>query len=143
MEITAYYVPWLDHALDVIATPAAMVAGVVTTAAVLPDLSPVIRWALAIVGGGGVAGAVQGATVLVRLKSGVATAGVGNPLVSTGETVSSTVTSVLAVVVPIIAFLVVLATIAMLIVLARRALASSREDASDAPREGTAGRRDR
>jgi hypothetical protein len=103
----------------------------------------VIRWALAIVGGGGVAGAVQGATVLVRLKSGVATAGVGNPLVSTGETVSSTVTSVLAVVVPIIAFLVVLATIAMLIVLARRALASSREDASDAPREGTAGRRDR
>jgi hypothetical protein len=78
MEIAAYYVPWLDRALDVIATPAAVVAGVITTAALMTDISPVIRWALAIVAGGGVAGAVQASTVLVRLKSGVTTAGVGN-----------------------------------------------------------------
>ncbi|MCI0452987.1 MAG: DUF4126 domain-containing protein [Candidatus Latescibacteria bacterium] len=122
MEIAAYYVPWLDHALDVIATPAAVLAGVVTSAAVLSDVTPVLRWALAIVGGGGVAGAVQGATVLVRLKSGVATAGVGNPLVSTGETASSTVTSVLAVVVPVIAFVLVVLTIVLLVWYARRAL---------------------
>ena len=123
MEIAAYYVPWLDHALDVVATPAAILAGVVTTAAVVADLSPVLRWALAIVGGGGVAGAVQGGTVLLRLKSGVMTAGVGNPIVSTGETASSTVTSVLAVVVPVLAFFLVLATIVLLVVIARRAIA--------------------
>lgn len=126
MEIAAYYVPWLDHALDVVATPAAILAGVVTTAAVVADLSPVLRWALAIVGGGGVAGAVQGGTVLLRLKSGVMTAGVGNPIVSTGETASSTVTSVLAVVMPVIAFFLVLATIVLLGMIARRAIAPPR-----------------
>jgi hypothetical protein len=126
MEIAAYYVPWLDHALDVIATPAAVIAGVITTAAVVPDMAPVLRWSLAIVGGGGVAGAVQGATVLLRLKSGATTAGVANPLVSTGETASSTVTSILAVVVPVIAFLLVVATGVLLFTFARRALARSR-----------------
>lgn len=128
MEIAAYYVPWLDHALDVVATPAAVLAGVVTTAAVITDMSPVLRWALALVAGGGVAGAVQGATVLVRLKSGVTTAGVANPLVSTGETASSTVTSVLAVIVPLIAFLLVLALVAFLIVMARRAMAPAKSE---------------
>ncbi len=128
MEIAAYYVPWLDHALDVIATPAAILAGVIATAAVLPDVGPTLRWALAIVGGGGAAGAVQGATVLLRLKSGVTTGGVANPLVSTGETASSTVTSVLAVVVPILAFLLVLATVILLVALARRALAPPRRE---------------
>ena len=133
MEIAAYYVPWLDHALDVVATPAAILAGVVTTAAVVADLSPVLRWALAIVGGGGVAGAVQGGTVLLRLKSGVMTAGVGNPIVSTGETASSTVTSVLAVVMPVIAFFLVLATIVLLVWIARRAIAPSPQDEPPGP----------
>jgi hypothetical protein len=126
MEIAAYYVPWLDHALDVIATPAAVLAGVVATAALMTDVSPVLRWALAIVAGGGVAGAVQGSTVLVRLKSGVTTAGVGNPLVATGETASSTVASVLAIVVPVIAFLLVVLVMVGLVWFARRALSSSR-----------------
>jgi hypothetical protein len=139
MEIAAYYVPWLDHALDVVATPAAVLAGVVTTAAVVSDLAPTLRWALAIIGGGGVAGAVQGATVLVRLKSGITTAGVANPLVSTGETASSTVTSILAVVVPVVAFLLVIATIVLLVSLARRALAP-RSDGPSRPPEGTPGR---
>lgn len=130
MEIAAYYVPWLDHALDVIATPAAVLAGVITTAALMIDISPVIRWALAIVAGGGVAGAVQGSTVLVRLKSGVTTAGVANPLVATGETASSTVTSVLAIVVPVIAFLFVVLIVVGLIWFARRALAASRSRTS-------------
>ncbi len=143
MEIAAYYVPWLDHALDVVATPAAVLAGVVTTAAVVSDLSPVIRWTLAIVAGGGVAGAVQGATVLLRLKSGVTTAGVGNPLVSTGETASSTVTSVLAVVVPVIAFALVVTTMVLLVVLARRALRRSPAAVTDGPADGTPGRRAR
>ena len=32
-EVLAYYVPWLDHALDVIATPAAVGAGILASAA--------------------------------------------------------------------------------------------------------------
>jgi hypothetical protein len=139
MEIAAYYVPWLDHALDVIATPAAVLAGVITTAALVTDISPVLRWALAIVAGGGVAGAVQASTVLVRLKSGVTTAGIGNPLVATGETASSTVTSVLAIVMPVIAFLLVVLIVVGLVWFARRALA--RRGALSGVDAGTPGRR--
>lgn len=141
MEIAAYYVPWLDHALDIIATPAAVLAGVVTTAALVTDISPVIRWALAIVAGGGVAGAVQGATVLVRLKSGVTTAGVANPIVATGETASSTLTSVLSIVVPVIAFVLVVLMVVGLVWFGRRALAPNRDGNPSGPEAGTPGRR--
>jgi hypothetical protein len=103
VEIVAYYVPWLDHALDTIATPAAVLAGVVATAAVVGDLPPVLRWGLAIVAGGGAAGTVQGATVLARLKSGAMTAGLANPIVATAELTGSVVTSVLAVLAPLLA----------------------------------------
>src|SRR3954468_14384011 len=52
VEIGAYYIPWLDHALDVIASPTAVGAGVLAVAALLPTDDPAIRWALAIVAGG-------------------------------------------------------------------------------------------
>lgn len=107
VEIVAYYVPWLDHALDTIATPAAVLAGVIATAAVVGDLPPVARWGLALVAGGGLAGTVQGATVLARVKSGVMTAGHANPVVSTAELTGSVITSVLAVVLPLLAVVLV------------------------------------
>jgi hypothetical protein len=103
VEIVAYYVPWLDHALDTIATPSAILAGVIVTAAVVGNLPPVLRWGLAIVAGGGAAGTVQGATVLARLKSGTMTAGLANPVVATAELAGSVVTSILAIVVPLLA----------------------------------------
>jgi hypothetical protein len=122
MEVGAYYVPWLDHALDTIATPAAVFAGVIATAAVVTDLPSVARWGLAVVAGGGLAGAVQGATVLTRLKSSATTAGIGNPVVSTAELIGSTVTSVLAVLVPLIAIVAILTMLAVVFALTRRIL---------------------
>jgi hypothetical protein len=103
VEIVAYYVPWLDHALDTVATPAAVLAGVLVTAAVVGGLPPALRWGLAIIAGGGAAGTVQGATVLARLKSGTLTAGLANPVVATAELAGSVVTSILAVLAPILA----------------------------------------
>src|SRR5947207_9549521 len=35
LEILAYYVPWIDNLLDVIAGPAAVTAGIVVTASVV------------------------------------------------------------------------------------------------------------
>ena len=102
LEIGAYYVPWLDHLLDVLATPAAMVAGVITAAAVVIDLPPVLRWGIALIGGGGAAGLIQGATVLVRTKSGLATGGLANPVVATLEVVGGVTTVMLALVVPVV-----------------------------------------
>jgi len=122
LEILAYYVPWLDHILDAIATPAAIFAGVFATAAVIPDLAPALRWSLAMVGGGGIAGAVQGATVLTRLKSTATTAGLANPVVASVEVVGATVTSVLAIVVPVLAVVAVIAMLAIVFALTRRIL---------------------
>ncbi len=112
LEIGAYYVPWLDHALDAIATPAALIAGVLAVAAVSGALPPWLRWSTAIIGGGGLAGLTQGASVLLRLKSGALTGGLGNPVVSTGEWIGSIGLAIVAVLIPIVA----LAIVALLLV---------------------------
>ena len=103
LEVGAYYVPWLDHALDFITSPAALVAGVLATAAVVVDLPPIMRWTIAIVGGGGAAGIMQALSVGTRLKSSLATGGLGNPVVATAETVGSAGIVVIAVFVPLLA----------------------------------------
>lgn len=103
LEIAGYYVPWLDHLLDTIATPAAIVAGTIVTASAVTDMSPFLKWTLAVIAGGGAAGLVQSATVITRGASAVTTGGLANPVVSTLELVGAVVTSVLAIVVPVVA----------------------------------------
>src|SRR5262245_49653877 len=117
LEIVAYYVPWLDNLLDTIATPAAVTAGVMMTAAATPDLPPLLRWTLAIVAGGGTAGLVQASTALLRLKSSAFTAGAGNPVIATGELAGSIALSVIGLLAPLLAAVVV---VALLLILASR-----------------------
>jgi hypothetical protein len=124
LEIGAYYVPWLDHVLDAAATPAAVTAGVIATAAVTPELPPLLRWTLAIVAGGGAAGMMHAGTALVRLQSSALTLGVGNPVVATGELVGAVILSGLALLVPVFAAAV---GIAVLIFVARRLLGRARD----------------
>jgi len=122
LEILAYYIPWLDQLLDAIATPAAVVAGIVASASVFTEISPLLRWILALIGGGSVAGLVQGATALTRLKSTALTGGFGNPILSTAELFGSIITSLLALAVPIVCVIIVLGGIALVFVSARRVL---------------------
>ena len=105
LEAGAYYIPWLDHLLDVVATPAAVVAGIVASAAVITDLPPTVRWSIAIIGGGGAAGIVQALSVGTRVKSTVTTGGIGNPVVATGETAGAVVITAVSIVVPVVALL--------------------------------------
>ena len=114
-EVLAYYVPWLDHALDVVATPAAVVAGVLASAAVLVDFPPILQWGVAIIGGGGAAGLMQTLSVAARLKSGLMTGGLGNPAVATAETLGSVALVALALFVPVLVLLL-LAALGLLIV---------------------------
>ncbi len=102
VEVLGYYIAWLDHLLDIVATPAAVVAGTVVTASMITDMSPFLKWTLALIAGGGIAGFMQGATVALRAKSSVSTAGIGNPVVSTLELVGSIVTALLAILVPML-----------------------------------------
>ena len=116
-EIGAYYIPWVDNALDTIATPAAMVAGTLTTMAVSTgEMSQFASWAAAIIVGGGTATAVQMGTVAVRGVSTATTGGIANPLVSTGEWIGAIVVSVLSLIVPV---LVVVVGIILMVVAVR------------------------
>jgi len=108
LEIAAYYVPWLDNLLDTVATPAAVVAGILITAGVAGDVSPLLRWSLAVIVGGGAAGLVQVGTAAVRATSTATTAGTANPAVSTAEAGFSLSLSLLAVIVPIVAAVIVI-----------------------------------
>ena len=107
-EIGAYYIPWLDHLMDALTTPAAVVAGTIMTASLVTDVSPFLKWTLALIAGGGVAGLVQGGSVLLRGASTTATGGFGNFLVSTGEIIGSLLTTLLALLLPVLGLLVVL-----------------------------------
>ena len=107
VEILAYYIPWLDHILDLITSPAAIIAGTITTASVVMDISPFLRWTLAIIVGGGTAALVQGVTVALRTKSSALTAGAGNPFVSSAELAGSIITALLAIVVPVLCLILV------------------------------------
>lgn len=107
-EVSAYYVPWVDNLLDVLATPVAVVAGILVMSAALGDIgevSPVLRWTLAAILGGGAAGITQGTTDVLRLVSSATTGGLGNPLLATGENVTALVLAVVTVIAPGLAVL--------------------------------------
>jgi hypothetical protein len=107
LEIAGYYIPWVDHLLDVIASPAAIVAGTIVTASAVVDLSPFLRWTLAVIAGGSAAGLVQSATVITRGASTVSTGGLANPLVASLELAGAILTSVLAIIVPVLSVILV------------------------------------
>ncbi|MCY7349525.1 MAG: DUF4126 domain-containing protein [Cytophagaceae bacterium] len=102
LEIAAYYIPIVDHFLDTVAAPAAFIAGTVLTTSLLKDDSPVLRWILGIIVGGGSAGLIQAGTSLLRLGSTATTGGLGNPVVATGENVFAGFFSVLALFLPVL-----------------------------------------
>jgi hypothetical protein len=102
LEILAYIIPWVDNLMDSLATPAAVVAGVVATASVITDLPPLVKWMVALIGGGGAAGVIQGASAALRLKSTLFSGGLANPLIAAGEFAGSVVTSILALVAPLV-----------------------------------------
>jgi Domain of unknown function (DUF4126) len=120
VEIAAYYVPGLDHLLDLVMTPLALVAGVVLMVVPLGELPPLLRWTIALVAGGGAAGLTQVASTLVRAKSAATTGGLGNPVVATGELGGSIVLSAVALLFPVLALLLVVLLVWFVIAIRRR-----------------------
>lgn len=108
IEVLGYYIPGVDHVLDIIATPAAVVAGTITTASMAVDLSPFLKWTLALIAGGGVAGLVQGTTVALRAKSSLVTAGTGNPFFATLELIGAIIFALLAILLPVVCLILII-----------------------------------
>lgn len=106
LEVGGYYIPMVDHALDVIATPLATAAGALVMLTSIGGDHGMMGWLLALLVGGGLSGAVQLTTVKTRLVSTGTTAGLANPLVATGELVGSGVLSAVALLLPVLAVIV-------------------------------------
>jgi hypothetical protein len=115
VELLGFLVPWVSNALDSIATPAATVAGVIMMAAVLADMDPLLRWALAIIAGGGVALTVQGATVVTRAVAAGSTGGVANPVVGILEAIGALVVTITTIVIPVIMGILILIVVVLLL----------------------------
>ncbi|MBD0833694.1 DUF4126 domain-containing protein [Aestuariibaculum sediminum] len=107
IEVFAYFIPYIDNALDSIAVPLAALAGTAVMMSTVADLSPVVTWALAIIAGGGTAAAISGSSSTTRLASTATTGGLANPVVSTIETGTATVMSVISIIFPVFAFIIV------------------------------------
>ena len=108
LEIGAYYVPVLDNLLDTVSAPAAFIAGSILMASVVSDISPLLRWSLAVIAGGTVALSVQSLTAITRLSSTTLSSGLGNPLLSTAEAAGSTLLSVFSIFLPLMALILII-----------------------------------
>ncbi|URM40904.1 DUF4126 domain-containing protein [Acinetobacter sp. AS23] len=129
-EVAAYYIPWVDNALDTVATPAAMIAGTLTTMVVSSgEMSQFAGWAAAIIVGGGTAGVVQMSTVAARGVSTATTGGLGNFVVATGEWIGAILLSVSALLVPALVAVVVL----IAVILAVRWIRHKKQEQAHSP----------
>ena len=107
LEILVYFIPWVDDVMGAIAIPVSFVAGTIITASFITDMSPFLRWTLAAIAGGIVAGTTETLTTTLRFASTATTGGLGNGLISISELLSSTLLSLLSLLVPLIAFVLV------------------------------------
>lgn len=108
LEVIGYSIPWADHLLDLLATPAAIIAGTVVAASSTPTMNPLAQWTFALVAGGGTAGLTKILMNLLRGGSTATTGGLANPLLALLELVAATGLSLLALTVPLLAGLLVI-----------------------------------
>ncbi|MGJ8684458.1 MAG: DUF4126 domain-containing protein [Nonlabens sp.] len=107
VELIAYYIPYVDNMLDTITVPLAAIAGTAVMVSVVGDLDPVYTWTLAIIAGGGTAASVASTAGAARLTSTATTGGIGNPIISTAEAGFSGILSILSLVAPVFAAIIV------------------------------------
>lgn len=129
VEILAYLVPVVDNFLDTIASPCAVVAGIILASSCISGLDPYMKWTLAIIAGGAAAGVTQTATSATRLASTAASGGILNSLVSLFEAAASTLLSVAAIFFPLICLGIVIVFViyAFTLIKKKKIVASSGE----------------
>lgn len=131
VEILADKVPVVDHLLDGVAMVVRPAAGAVAAAAPLTALDPMSSMVVGLMLGGAVAGGVHVSKSATRVASTASTAGIANPGLSLVEDAASLATSLMAVLVPMMAVaLLVALTIAAAVVVRRRRTGARRRGAS-------------
>lgn len=108
LEIAAYYIPWVDNLMDAVTAPAAVIAGTIAAASSITEMSPLLKWSLALIAGGGTAAVFHASTSLLRGASTSATGGLGNHAVATAELGIASVLSLTAILIPVLSGIAIL-----------------------------------
>ena len=108
IEVLAVYIPVVDNMLDGLSIPLAAISGTALFALQFTEIDPLFRWSMAILAGGGTAATISTAMAGTRAATSLGTAGLGNFVVATLETIGSTILTILALFVPFMAILVVI-----------------------------------
>lgn len=124
VEMAADKIPALDHVLDVAQTFLAPAAGAVVAVGALGELSPASALALGIITGAPIAGGVHLLSAATRVQSSVFTLGTGNPVLSVLEDLLAGLGVILAFLVPL-AVVVGIGIVALAIRRWRRSRAAS------------------
>jgi hypothetical protein len=125
LDVIGDKIPAVDHALHIAGMIIAPIAGAIlfmTANSSAGSVSPL----LAAISGIIIAGGTHSARASARPLATLTTAGVANPVISFFEDVTSLVLSILAILVPVLAFLLVLAFAVLMILLFRRLAARRR-----------------
>lgn len=125
VELVEDKIPFLDNLFDTVMTAIKPAAGTILASSVILDTDPLLATALGLAAGGGTALTVHGGKA--ALRGGVnATApvhaGLGGPIVSAAEDAISLALVVLAVFVPVLAFLIAVVVLYVAFRMLRRAL---------------------
>lgn len=119
-EIAAYYVPGVDHLLDLLAAPVAIAAGIVAAAGVMVGLPDWLRWLTAIGAGGAVATVTHATNAIGRAKTGAASGLLANPAYATAELAGAAALAVGSFLLPVIVLIVALVVCVFLLKRRRR-----------------------
>jgi hypothetical protein len=130
-EALAYKIPILDHFLDVVGAPVALVAGSVLATSFLVGVDdPTLKYGLGIVAGAGTAGIVHGTSAVARVLSTKTTAGIANPVFSFTEFMGALVTSITAFIAPIIGVIFISVAVIFGLALIRRSVKNKQPQSS-------------
>lgn len=104
-EVAVNYIPAVGSFMKVIATPIAAIAGILLTASFIGDMSPLLEWSIAIIGGGGVATVSHTAVTAVK---GVSETAFLSPLVAAAEDATATLVPIAIFLIPLLAIVFVI-----------------------------------
>lgn len=102
VEIAGYYIPLIDHILDIIATPMAFIAGIISMSSALPEMPMYFDNLLSLIIGGGTAVSINGMMGFWRVKTTASFFGFANPAFSTIENILSGLFTVLSFLIPVV-----------------------------------------
>lgn len=107
VEIFAYYIPIIDNFLDTLSVPMASLAGTLLFASQFIEINSFLMWALALIAGGGTAATISSVFSGARAISTTTTGGFGNSVVATTENAAAGLMSIISIVFPILAIIIV------------------------------------